>query len=136
MSVEVDRREVRAAGRLFREMLTAGALYAGAVAAAAWAIRSYDLPQWAAALIAIAPTAPALLMLRAQLRHMRSQDEFQRRLQSEAILIAAAIVAFGTLTYGLLEDLAGFPDVSLLWVFPIFCMLWSAATVILHLRYR
>lgn len=136
MSVEVDRREARAVGRVFREMLTAGALYIGAVAVVAWIIRTNDLPQWGAALLAIAPTAPALLMLRAQLRYMRGLDELQRRLQSEAVVIAAAILAFGALTYGMLEDLAGFPDISMIWVFPILCLLWSGASVILHLRYR
>jgi hypothetical protein len=57
-------------------------------------------------------------------------------LQSEAVLIAAAVVAFTTLAYGQLEDLAGFPDISLMFVLPALCIVWSAASVVLHLRYK
>ena len=125
-----------AAATLLRGMLSAGVVYIGAVFCASWAIKAFAPPQWAAALLAAAPIAPALLMLSAQLRYMRTLDEFQRRVQSEAVLIAAAVIAFATLAYGQLEDMAGFPDISLMWVFPALCVVWSAASVVVRLRYR
>lgn len=131
-----ERARERAAVRLFREMLLAGLVYAGAVFASSMAIKSFDLPQWVDALLAIAPIAAALLMLNVQLRYMRATDEFERRIQSEAVLIGAAVTAFTTLAYGQLEDLAGFPDISLMFVFPALCIFWSIASVILHLRYK
>jgi hypothetical protein len=117
-------------------MLGVGVFYLAAVLGASLAIKGFDPPQWVAALLAIAPIAPALLMLAVQLRYMRALDEFQRRVQSEAVLIAAAVVAFATLAYGQLEDMAGFPDISLIFVFPALCIVWSIATLVVRLRYK
>lgn len=125
-----------AAARLFRDMLGAGILYLAAIAGASLAIKGGAPPPWLAALLAAAPIAPALLMLRAQLRYVRTLDEFQRRVQSEAVLIAAALTAFASLAYGQLEDMAGFPDVSMMWVFPALCIAWSIATVFVRWRYQ
>jgi hypothetical protein len=124
-----------AAARLFRDMLGAGIVYIAAVLGASLAIKGLAPPQWVAALLALAPIAPALLMLSAQLRHMRTLDEFQRRVQSEAVLIAAGLTAFATLAYGQLEDMAGFPDISMMWVFPALCVAWSIAKLFVQRRY-
>ncbi len=136
MTNTTERTRNRAAVRLFREMFTVGLVYVGAVFASSMVIKNFDLPQWADALLAIAPIAPALLMLNVQLRYMRATDEFERRVQSEAVLIGAAVTAFVTLAYGQLEDLAGFPDISMMFVFPALCIFWSIASVVLHLRYK
>ncbi len=125
-----------AAARLFRDMLGAGFVYLAAVLGAGLAIKGFAPPQWGAGLLAVAPIAPALLMLGAQLRYMRALDEFQRRIQSEAVLIAAAVIAFATLAYGQLEDMADFPDISMMWVFPALCIVWSIATVFVRMRYK
>jgi len=124
-----------AAARLFRDMFGAGIMYLAAVAGASLAIKVFAPPQWGAALLAAAPIAPALLMLGAQLRYLRALDEFQRRVQSEAVLIAAGVIAFATLAYGQLEDMADFPNISLMWVFPALCIVWSIATVFVRRRY-
>lgn len=121
--------------RLFRDMLGAGMVYIGAVLGASVAIKALAPPQWVSALLAAAPIAPALLMLRAQLRYLRTLDEFQRRVESEAVLIAAAFVAFATLAYGQLEDMAGFPHISMMWVFPALCIAWAIATLLVRRRY-
>jgi len=136
MTAGTERARDRAAVRLFREMLGVGIVYVAAIFASSYAIEHFEMPQWVAALLAFAPIAPALLMLSVQLRYMRATDEFERRLQSEAVLIAAAVTAFATLAYGQLEDLAGFPDISLMFVMPALCIVWSIASVILHLRYK
>lgn len=136
MTTESERTRNRAAARLMRDMIVVSLVYAGAVFASGLTINHFQPPQWIAALLAIAPIAPALLMLNVQLRYMRACDEFERRLQGEAVLIGAAVTAFVTLAYGQLEDLAGFPDISLMFVFPALCLFWSAASVILHLRYK
>jgi hypothetical protein len=136
MTNDSERARERAAVRLFREMFSVGLVYVAAVLGSSLVIKGFDPPQWVAALLAIAPIAPALLALNVQLRYMRATDEFERRLQSEAVLIAAAVVAFTTLAYGQLEDLAGFPDISLMFVLPALWIVWSAASVVLHLRYK
>lgn len=135
MTIHLECAGKPAATRLFRDMLGAGAVYLVAIVGASFAIKGFAPPQWVAALLAAAPIAPALLMLSAQLRYMRTLDEFQRRVQSEAVLIAAAVTAFATLAYGQLEDMAGFPDISMMWVFPALCVAWSIATVVVRQRY-
>lgn len=125
-----------AAVRLSRDMLGAGICYLTAVLGASLAIKTFSPPQGVAALLAVAPIAPALLMLGAQLRYMNALDEFQRRVQSEAVLIAAAVIAFATLAYGQLEDMAGFPNISLMWVFPALCVVWSIATLFVRRKYK
>ena len=136
MSSEFENARGRAAVKLFREMLVVGFVYVGAVFASSVAIKMLDPPQWVAALLAFAPIVPATFMVSVQLRYMRATDEFERRLQSESLFIAAAVVVFASLAYGQLEDLAGFPDISLMFLFPAFCIVWSIASIFLHLRHK
>jgi hypothetical protein len=119
-----------------RETLIAAVIYAASYVAAIWAIKAFAPPQWLAALIALVPILPALLMLRAELRHLHALDEMKRRMYSEAVLIATGALLVGSLAYGSLEDMAGFPHFSLWWVFPIFCVLQCVANMIVYLRYR
>ena len=126
----------RAHQRYTRDAAIAGALYLAAVFGAVSAIRYFDLPHWALVVLALLPLAPALLMLRAYLVFTRSMDEFQRRIQSEALLIASAVVVFGSFAYGFLEEWADFPHVPLIWVFPAFCGVWGVATFIVRRRYK
>lgn len=135
MTYHIDAAERRAATQVFRDMGVAAIIYLPTVLGGALAIKYLDPPQWVAALLAVAPLGPALLILRAQLRYTRSLDELHRRIHSEAMMIAAIVVAFVTLGYGLLEDLAGFPHVSLLWVFPALCVVWSVANIFVRRKY-
>jgi hypothetical protein len=95
-----------------------------------------ELPRWAIILIALAPLLPALLMLRAYVVFLNGIDEFQRRIQTDAILISAAVVGFGSFAYGFLEEWAGFPHLPLIWVFPALIGLWGLAACIVRLRYK
>jgi hypothetical protein len=80
--------------------------------------------------------APALLMLRAYLVHLRAMDEFQRRLQSEAIIVATGIILFVSFAYGFLEEWAGFPHVPLIWVFPAFAFVFGLTHLVIRRRYK
>jgi hypothetical protein len=122
--------------RYQREMAAAAAVYVGVVFAAAFAIRNFDPPQWLAILAALAPVAPALMMLRAYLVYSRALDEFQRRLQTEALIVAAAVVVFGSFAYGFLEEWAEFPHVPLIWVFPAFSVVFGLAHILIRRRYK
>lgn len=135
MTHHTDATEARAVKQVFRDMLFAALVYLPTVLGGALAIKYFDPPQWVAALLAIAPIGPALLILRAQLRYTRSLDELHRRIHSEAMTIAAIVVAFATLGYGLLEDLADFPHISMLWVFPALCVVWSIANIFVRQKY-
>lgn len=135
MSSRTEIADRQAASRLFRDMLAAGLIYLGVTIGGALAIKAYDPPQWVAALLAVAPIAPALLMLGAQLRYTRALDELHRRIHGEAAMIAAVVVAFASFAYGLLESLAEFPPISLIWVFPAIGVVWSVANVFVRRKY-
>jgi hypothetical protein len=126
----------RAGRRYARDMALAMGLYIALVFAGALIIRTADAPQWARIVLALLPTAPALMMLRAYLSHLGALDEFQRRLQTDALLIAAGVTVFGTFAYGFMEEWADLPHVSLLWVFPIFSFVFGAAHAIIRHRYK
>ena len=123
------------AQRYVREMIIAGVLYSVVVFAGAYATRM-DLPDWVIVIAAIAPLLPALLMLRAYITFVNGVDEFQRRIQSEAVMIAAGVTGFGTFTYGFLEEWAGLPHLPLIWVLPILIGSWGIALCIVRLRYK
>jgi hypothetical protein len=125
-----------AARRYRRQMSIAAVIYVTAVFAAAFTIRNLDPPQWAVIALSILPIAPALLMLRAYLTFTRTMDEFQRRLQSEALIIASAVTVFGSFAYGFLEEWADFPHVALIWVFPAYCFVFGVTHVFIRRRYK
>ena len=85
-------------------------------------------------------TAPASLLQPrlAQLNadYARALDEFQRRLQTEALIVAIAVVLSGSFAYGFLEEWANFPHVPLIWVFPAFSFVFGVAHIVIRRRYR
>ena len=122
--------------RYVRDMAISGALYVVFVFAAALAIRLLPLSQWALIVLSLLPVAPALLMLRAYLVHLRAMDEFQRRLQSEALIVATGIILFASFAYGFLEEWADFPHVPLIWVFPAFAFVFGFTHLVIRRRYK
>jgi hypothetical protein len=119
-------------------MLRTGLLYMAVVFAAVWVIRhsGLQLPQWTVVLISLTPVIPALVMMRVYLTFVRQMDEFNRRIQSEAWLISAGLVGFGTFTYSFLEEWAHFPRLDLVWVFPALIGMWGLATFFVKRRYQ
>ncbi len=80
-------------------------------------------------LLLVAPTIPVMLAVWAIARHFRRMDEFLRLRSLESIAIAAAVTAGLSLTYGFLES-AGFPKLSMFWVWPIMAAVWGALGVL------
>ena len=126
----------RARATYARRIAIAGALYVAFVVGGALLIRYVHVPQWGLVVLAILPTAPALMMLRAYMIRVAGLDEFQRRLQTDALIVAAGVTVFGTFAYGFLEDWANAPQVSLIWVFPLFSFIFGVAHVIIRRRYK
>jgi hypothetical protein len=136
MSRESSETAKRVGRRYTRDMLLSSVLYSGVVVGGALAIDQNELPRWAVILIALAPLLPALLMLRAYVVFLNGIDEFQRRIQTDAILISAAVVGFGSFAYGFLEEWAGLPHLPLIWVFPALIGIWGLAACVVRLRYK
>ncbi|MBL8549169.1 MAG: hypothetical protein JNJ73_04245 [Hyphomonadaceae bacterium] len=125
-----------AARRYARTFLPAMLAYALAVVALSHVVRQLHPPAWASIPLALVPMAPLLLALRAYLVFFRAMDELQRRIQSEAMLIAMGLVGFGSLAYGFLEGFADFPRLQVIFVFPAMILVWGLATGIVARRYR
>jgi hypothetical protein len=86
-------------------------------------------------LVAVLPAIPATLVVLAVVRFVERMDELQRRIQLVAAGFAAGATAVLTFTWGLLEN-AGFPRLSMLWVFPLMCALWGIGAAVATYRYR
>jgi hypothetical protein len=125
-----------AAKRYRRDIAIAGALYVALVIGAALLIRNFELPRWGVIVLSLLPVAPALMMLRAYLVFTRAMDEFQRRLQTEALIVAAGVTVFASFAYGFLEEWADFPHVPMIWVFPVFAFVFGIAHLIIWKRYK
>jgi hypothetical protein len=61
---------------------------------------------------------------------VRRLDEFLRLRSLEGLAIAAAVTAALSFSYGFLEG-AGFPKLSMFWVWPVMCVVWA-----LHAGFR
>ena len=75
-------------------------------------------------LLLITPTIPLLFAIWAIARHFGRMDEFIRLRSLEGLAIGAAITAALSLTYGFLES-AGFPKISMFWVWPVMSVVWG-----------
>jgi hypothetical protein len=75
-------------------------------------------------LLLLAPLVPVMLAVWAISRQFRRMDEFVRLRSLESVAIAAAVTAGWSLTYGFLES-AGFPKLSMFWVWPVMGFVWG-----------
>jgi hypothetical protein len=75
-------------------------------------------------LLLITPIIPLALSIWAIARHFKRMDEFVRLRSLESLAIAAAVTAGLSLTYGFLES-AGFPKVSMFWVWGVMGLIWG-----------
>ena len=123
--------------RYLRELLPAMVGYILAVVLSVWLLKRVDAPALRA-LIALLPIPAIALAMRAIVRRIRDADELQRRIELEAVSIAAAFVSLGYLAAGCLQR-AGVIDVpssaAMIWVFPLVCLTFAVAKVVLSRRY-
>ena len=78
---------------------------------------------WPRSLVAASPMLGFGVALWAIVRQFRRMDEYVRRVQAEHLAVAAAVTAGWTFTYGFLEN-AGFPRLSMFWVWPVMGAVW------------
>jgi len=120
--------EKRVARAYFIELMTALVVYTVLLSAA---IR-YGRPMadgWLRTLVLVTPMIGFGMMIRTIVRHVARIDEYQRIRLLENIAVAAAITLAGTFTYGFLET-AGFPKVSMFWVWMAMGASTGAVTLI------
>jgi hypothetical protein len=90
------------------------------------------------ALVAVTPALAIVLVIRVALRYWREIDELQRRIETEAIGVASLLVAVLYFAGGLLQ-VAKVIDVDagvvMIWVFPLLCLTYGIAKIVLTKRY-
>jgi hypothetical protein len=111
------------------------AVYVVAVAVLSLAFNLGLVPPALAIPLALAPMVPAILAALAKVDGFRELDELQRKIQSEGILFAFVITAVVTFSYGFLEVYAGFPRLSMFFVWPVLAMGWMAGATLASRRY-
>ena len=78
-------------------------------------------------LLLVTPVVPLMLAVWVIARHFGRMDEFVRLRSLEGLAIAAAVTAGLSFTYGFLES-AGFPKVSMFWVWGVMGTTWALYT--------
>ena len=82
---------------------------------------------WMRALRVAVPAASILLAALVVYRHFLRVDEFLRRVMLESFAIAGAVTSIWTLIYAMGEA-AGFPRISIWWVWGSLMLVWNLAT--------
>jgi hypothetical protein len=95
-----------------------------------------QLPTPLAVVIALLPVLPFLLVMAAVIGGVRQQDELQRRIHLEAVVIAALVTGAITFSYGLLEVSGLVPHLTFVWVAPLMIALWGVAAAIISRHYQ
>ena len=91
-------------------------------------------------MLAVLPLLPVALVIRAIVRVIRDQDELERRIDLEAIAIAAMSTGFGYFSFGFLLN-AGIglevaPADVAIWVMPCLFGTFGLAKLLVARRYR
>jgi hypothetical protein len=123
--------------RYMREFIPPMAAYLVLVIASMWLLHQVQAPLLRA-LIALLPVPPIALAMRAIMRYIRDTDELQRRIELEALSISTALVSLGYLTAGFLQKarVIDVPSsVAMIWVFPLVCLSYGIAKVVIGRRY-
>lgn len=121
-----------------RRFLPAMLAYAVVLIAAMFALRHVEATLLRA-LIALTPLLPIALAAGAMLRFLRDSDELERRVELEAMALAALLLTTGSLALGLLVS-AGLLEVDvgqvLLWIMPAYLFLYGICATFMARRYR
>ena len=124
--------------RYMRVMWPIMAGYALTLFASVWLIKRGIESVPLRAVVALLPALAIALFMRAALRYLREIDELQRRIETEAIGIASLLVALVYFGGGLLEK-AKVVQVDagavMIWVFPLLCLVYGFAKMLLTKRY-
>lgn len=127
--------------RYLREFIPAMTGYMLVIFATTWLLRHYGavLGLGARAALALLPMLPIALVMRAIVRVIRDSDELERRIELEAVAVAALAVGTGFFSLGLLlgaQLMSVAADTVAIWVLPSLCAIYGIAKCIAVRRYR
>ncbi|MDQ3040341.1 MAG: hypothetical protein M3R16_11175 [Pseudomonadota bacterium] len=124
--------------RYLREFLPAMAGYVVTLFLSVWLLKRVDEPGLRA-LVALLPVPAIGLAMRAIIRYIRDVDELQQRIELEAVSFSAAFVSMVYVAAGFLQ-LAKVIDVpsgvAMIWVFPLICVSYGLAKLVVARRFH
>jgi hypothetical protein len=123
--------------RYTREMMVAMGGYMALLFASIWLLKHVE-NAGLRALVALLPVPP-IALLRAMIRYIRDVDELQQRIELQAVSFATAFVSLLYLSGGLLQTarvVAVPAAAAMIWVFPLVCLSYGLAKVVVARRYR
>lgn len=94
------------------------------------------LPLYILVPLALIPLVPLMWGMFGWLNALRTLDELQQRIQSEAGLFSLAMTTLSTFGYGFLEVSAGFPKLSMLWILPLVAVTYFIGIARAQWHYR
>jgi hypothetical protein len=125
--------------RYLREFIPAMSAYVLLVLLYGVLMRRTEAMPWRVVL-AVLPLLPIVLVIRAIVRVIRDQDELERRIDLEAIAIAAMSTGFGYFSFGFLLNadigLKVTPADVAIWVMPCLFASYGVAKLLAARRYR
>lgn len=90
-------------------------------------------------LVTLLPVIPIAFVIRAMVRVIRDQDEFERRIDLESIAVAGGIGSFGFFTFGMLLNakvLAAPPaEAVAIWVMPVMMFVFGVVKCAFRIYY-
>lgn len=90
--------------------------------------------------VTLLPIVPIAFVIRAMVRVIRDQDEFERRIDLESIAVGGAIAGFGFFTYGMLLNakILDTPpgEAVAIWVLPVLMACFGVVKCAMRLYYR
>lgn len=124
--------------RYLREFLPPMVAYVVVLFLSLWLLKRIEGPWGLRAVVALLPALPIALGLRAIVRYIRDTDEMQRRIELESVSIATALTAMLYMSAGFLQlakviDIPG--GVAMIWMFPLICLGYGLAKVVVSQRY-
>ena len=90
---------------------------------------------WLAVLVALLPIAPFVNAMTAVLHNVREQDELQRRIHLEAVLVTTLLTGAVTFSYGLLEASELVPPLPTVFIAPFMIAVWGITHTVISRRY-
>lgn len=124
--------------RYLRELIPASLAYLLVLLGSVWLLKRVET-EWLRAVLALLPVGPVLLVMRAMVRYIRDTDEMQQKIELEAVSIATGLVSLLYLSGGFLQA-AKVIDVpasaAMIWVFPLICVVYGIAKMLVSNRFR
>ncbi len=123
--------------RYMREFVPAMVGYVITLFLSVWLLKRIDEPGLRA-LVALLPVPAIGMALRAIIRYIRDVDELQQRIELQAVSFSAAFVSMAYVTGGFLQmaKVIDIPSgVAMIWVFPLICVSYGLAKMVVARRY-